>query len=207
MNRKDLLVLLDFGHGSNTPGKRSPDSRLKEWAYVREIGGIIMEQLYVNGIAYRNIHPEPNELDTTRYDLSLRASRANTFYKNTIKKCILISIHVNAAGNGDWKNATGWSAYTTKGVTKSDLLAECLYDAAEEILTPLNKKIRKDTTDGDRDYEENFYVLKHTLMPAVLTENFFMDNKEDCEWLLSPKGKLAIADIHVKGILKYVDRS
>lgn len=207
MNKRDLLVLLDCGHGSNTPGKRSPDSKLKEWAYVREIAGIIMEQLYINGIAYKNIHPEPNELGTTRYDLSLRASRANTFYKNTIKKCILISIHVNAASNGDWKNATGWSAYTTKGVTQSDLLAECLYDAAEEILTPLNKKIRTDTTDGDRDYEENFYVLKHTIMPAVLTENFFMDNKEDCEWLLSPKGKLAIADIHVKGILKYVDRS
>jgi N-acetylmuramoyl-L-alanine amidase len=34
-----------------------------------------------------------------------------------------------------------------------------------------------------------------------------MDNKEDCELLLSPKGKLAIADIHVKGILKYVDKS
>ena len=186
MNKRDLLVLLDCGHGSNTPGKRSPDSKLKEWAYI---------------------HPEPNELGTTSKDLSLRAARANTFCRDTTKKCILISIHVNAAGNGDWKNATGWSAYTTKGVTKSDTLAECLYDAAEEVLTPLNKKIRKDTTDGDRDYEENFYVLKHTLMPAVLTENFFMDNKEDCEWLLSPKGKLAIADIHVKGILKYVERS
>ena len=207
MDKRDLLVLLDFGHGSNTPGKRSPDSKLKEWAYVREIGGIIIEQLYLNGIAYKNIHPEPNEVGITSKDLSLRVARANTFYKNTTKKCILISIHVNAAGNGDWKNATGWSAYTTKGVTKSDLLAECLYDAAEEILTPLNKKIRKDTTDGDRDYEENFYVLKHTLMPAVLTENFFMDNKEDCEWLLSPEGRLAIADIHVKGILKYVERS
>lgn len=207
MNKRDLLVLLDCGHGSNTPGKRSPDSRLKEWEYVREIAGIIMEQLYINGIAYKNIHPEPNELGTTSKDLSLRATRANTFCKNTDKRCILLSIHVNAASNGEWKNATGWSAYTTKGVTKSDTLAECLYDAAEEVLTPLNKRIRKDTTDGDRDYEENYYVLKHTLMPAVLTENFFMDNKEDCEWLLSSKGKLAIADIHVKGILKYIDRA
>ena len=137
MNKRDLLVLLDCGHGSNTPGKRSPDEKLKEWAYVREIAGIIMEQLYINGIAYKNIHPEPNELGTTSKDLSLRASRANTFCRNTSKKCILISIHVNAASNGEWKNATGWSAYTTKGMTKADVLAECLYDAAEEILTPL----------------------------------------------------------------------
>ena len=33
---------------------------------------------------------------------------------------ILISIHVNAAGNGTkWLNATGWSCYTSKGQTTS----------------------------------------------------------------------------------------
>ena len=104
---------------------------------------------------------------------------------------------------------TGWIKLSLKFVyvSKAENIVKHIKVKAIEILTPLNKKIRKDITDGDRDYEENFYVLKHTLMPAVLTENFFMDNKEDCEWLLSPKGKLAIADIHVKGILKYVERS
>ena len=35
------------------------------------------------------------------------------------------------------------------------------------------KKIRKDNSDGDPDKEYNFYILKHTQCPAVLTENFF----------------------------------
>ena len=42
--------------------------------------------------------------------------------------------------------------------------------------------IRTDTSDGDRDMESNFYVLKHTSCPAVLTENFFQDNKSDVDY-------------------------
>jgi N-acetylmuramoyl-L-alanine amidase len=100
---------------------------------------------------------------------------------------IVISIHVNAAGNGGWFNATGWSAYTTKGKTTSDKLAECLYDAAVEVLK--DKKIRVDNSDGDRDYESDFYIIKHSNCPAVLTENFFMDSKKDIDYLLSDQGK------------------
>jgi len=38
---------------------------------------------------------------------------------------------VNAAfSDGKWHDATGWEAYTTKGKTKSDKLAECLYKSA-----------------------------------------------------------------------------
>jgi len=68
-------------------------------------------------------------------------------------------------------NATGWSAYTSVGITSSDKLAECLYNAAKKNLS--DKKLRTDYSDKDSDIESNFYILKHTLCPAVLTENFF----------------------------------
>ena len=56
---------------------------------------------------------------------------------------ILISLHINAAGDGTkWINATGWSCYTCKGQTESDRLADCLYKAAEQILK--NHVIRTD---------------------------------------------------------------
>ncbi len=32
-----MKVLIDNGHGSDTPGKRSPNGRLREYAYTREI--------------------------------------------------------------------------------------------------------------------------------------------------------------------------
>ena len=100
-------------------------------------------------------------------------------------------------------SATGWSCYTCKGQTESDLLADCLYKAAEQILE--NQVIRTDCVrDGDSDWEENFYILRHSLCPAVLTENFFMDNYYDFEYLQSRAGKQAVVDIHVDGITEYL---
>ena len=87
---------------------------------------------------------------------------------------ILISIHVNAAGDGSqWMNATGWSCYICKGQTESDLLADCLYTVAD--------------------------------CAAVLTENYFMDYHSDLEYLQSRAGKQAVVDIHVEGIVEYLE--
>ena len=117
--------------------------------------------------------------------------------------CIYVSIHVNAASSdGKWHNGTGWEAYTTKGKTNSDKLAEELYKAAQVNLK--GKKIRKDTTDGDSDKESDFYVLRKTNCPAVLTENFFQDNKEDVEYLLSNQGFHELIRLHVEGIINYI---
>ena len=38
-----MKILIDNGHGENTPGKCSPDGRLKEWAYTREIADRVMK--------------------------------------------------------------------------------------------------------------------------------------------------------------------
>ena len=52
--------------------------------------------------------------------------------------------------------------------------------------------------------EKNFTILKSTLCPAVLTENFFMDNKADVKYLLSPEGHEAVINCHVEGIINYI---
>jgi N-acetylmuramoyl-L-alanine amidase len=45
-----------------------------------------------------------------------------------------------------------------------------------------------------------------TNCPAVLTENLFMDNKEDVQLLLSAEGKNKIVNLHIKGILEYLNK-
>ena len=107
---------------------------------------------------------------------------------------LLVSVHCNAAGNGQWMTARGWSAYTTPGHTKSDILAESLYTAAAKIIN--GQHFRTDRSDGDSDIEERFYILKNTNCAAVLTENLFQDNKEDVSFLLSDLGKSAIIELH-----------
>jgi N-acetylmuramoyl-L-alanine amidase len=190
-----MKVLIDNGHGSNTPGKCSPDGRLREYAYTREIAERLVMELRKNGIDAERIVKE--EIDVP---LAERCRRANEYKAS---EAILVSIHCNAAGNGsDWMSARGWEAWTSVGKTKADKLATCLYEDAEHCLPGM--KMRKDMADGDLDKESQFYILRHTNCPAVLTENLFQDNREDVEFLLSEEGKRAIVSLHVWGIMKYL---
>lgn len=101
-----------------------------------------------------------------------------------------------------WYDATGWCAYTSRGNTKADALANCLYDAAKFHLP--GRRIRTDYTDGDPDYEADFYILRRTLPPSVLVENFFMDSRRDYDFLLSEDGQQRIVNLHVDGICRYL---
>lgn len=193
-----MKVLIDNGHGSNTPGKCSPDGRLKEYAYAREIAVRLEAELRKKGIDAERIVKE--EIDVP---LSERCRRANEYKANDT---LLVSIHCNAAGNGsEWMQARGWEAWTAIGQTKADKLATCLYESAERYLPGM--KMRKDMMDGDPDKESGFYILKHTKCPAVLTENLFQDNREDVDFLLSDEGKRTIVDLHVQGIMNYLSNS
>ena len=196
-----MKILIDNGHGIQTKGKRSPDGKFLEYAYTREIARQVVSELKAKGYDSELLVPEDDDIP-----LSERVRRTNA-HCHTLGKSnvILISLHINAAGDGTkWMNATGWSCYTCKGQTESDRLADCLYKAAEQILE--NQVIRTDyARDGDPDWEENFYILRHTLCPAVLTENFFMDSLSDRDYLQSEVGKQAIVNTHVEGISIYLN--
>ncbi len=195
-----MKILLDNGHGENTPGKRSPDGKFREYLYTREVAEAIERELKLRGYDVERIVRENVDVP-----LAERARRVNEICGRLgVSNVILISIHCNAAGNGgDWGQARGWAAYTSKGKTKADKLAECLYNAASCHLT--GQKLRKDYSDGDSDWEENFYILKKTKCPAVLTENFFQDNKDDVNYMLSSDGKQNIINTHVDGIIQYIE--
>lgn len=192
-----MKVLIDNGHGETTPGKRSPDGRLREWAYAREIADMV-----VTGLRKRGIDAERIVREDTDVSLSERCKRANAIYKESGKKAILVSIHCNAAGSGaDWLNARGWSVFVSNNASaNSKKLATCLAEVAECI--PIH--VRKQSV-GRSYWEQNLAICRDTNCPAILTENFFQDNKEDVEYLLSREGKETVTQIHVKGIIKYLD--
>ena len=196
-----MKVLIDPGHGIDTPGKRSPDGLFREYLWNRQVADLILEGLVSAGVDASLVVTETNDVT-----LRNRVNRVNTICNRVgASNVLLVSIHANAAGNGSaWMNARGWSCYTSKGKTKSDQVAECLYDAFEEEFQ--DRKIRKDMSDGDRDWEENFYVLQKSKCPAVLLENFFYDNREECAWMLQEETKRRIAGAAVKGIIKYIKK-
>ena len=184
-----MKILLDNGHGKETPGKRSPiwldGSQLFFFFFNRDIVKRISRELRVLGVDTRVVVPEDTDIP-----LGERCKRVNRYGKDAL----LISIHANAGGG------TGWECYTTPGQTKSDFFANILCEQAKLDLSEW--KMRFDYTDKDPDKEESFYILKNTICPAILTENFFMDNERDCRFIMSEIGRQRIATMHVQAIVK-----
>lgn len=193
-----MKILIDNGHYKGTPGKRSPDRSFFEWKFNREIAIPLVARLKELGYDAERIVPEDDH-DVT---LTERCRRVNAWVKKLGKKnVIFISIHANAAGSGEWKTARGFTVHVAKVASDSShRLAQSLY--AEAIKRDLqgNRSVPK------RHYwEDNFTVLVKTQCPAVLTENLFYDNKEDLKILQSDEGKQMIVDLHVDGIVNYLN--
>ena len=189
---RDFIVVLDPAHGEETPGKRSPDGRFREYLWSRMIIEKLAEKLDDAGFCVRETNTSKKEIG-----LSNRAGVCNMING----KKILISIHSNAAGNGvEWMSATGFSVYTTKGKTKSDKVAEELMNGFIKDFPEL--KARMDMSDGDKDTEENFTVIKKANCPAVLIEWMFQDNKNDVEILLSEEYTNRLVDSIYNSIIE-----
>lgn len=194
-----MKILIDPGHGRNTPGKCSPDGRFREYQYTREIAAAVVARLQALGHDAEVLVPEFEDIP-----LSERVRRVNAWCRRLGKgNVVLVSVHVDAAGSdGQWHTATGWSCYTSPGQTAGDRLADCLYHAAEKYLQ--GHKIRTDYSDGDPDKEAGFYILNRTKCPAALVECGFMDNRESLQFIVSSDGRKANVSVIVDGILVFI---
>lgn len=232
MDKKDVLIILGTAHLGTTPGKCSPDKRLREAVWSRETCLELSKKLQSYGykveIDYEPLTPSAdmkgaNVKQEQQHELNARVNFVNSMCKlYKAENCLYVSIHVDAAGSDNkWHTAGGFSVYTSKGKTKSDNLAECIYERAfinlaeyDRLMTQgkmqgyydsKQRPFRIDTTDGDYDLESNLYVLVHTNCPAVLVECMFQDNKSDVEFLLSNEGRHAIQRTLLEGIIDYIE--
>lgn len=203
-----MKILIDNGHGANTPGKCSPDRRLKEYAWTREIARRLVPLLVSSGYDASLLVPE--EWDVT---IKSRAERVNRIcVERGSQNVLLVSVHVNAsASDWSWHEANYWSCWTYRQEWKdvngkvymvkeaskeSKDLSRCLYEAA---------MLEGFKISGFPYKEANFGILRQTLCPAVLVENFFQDNRANVDWLLSDEGKDAIIRALFIGIENHVN--
>lgn len=188
------LVILDNGHGINTPGKRSPiwsnNTQLFEWKFNRDIVDYIIQYLQVANISYVKLVEETQDIS-----LKDRVDRINSIFKEYKDKykIYLISVHGNAADNAP--TANGIEVFTSIGETKSDIIAEVFYGK----LKNLGWKMRPNRSNKGGK-EENFYILKNSHCPAILTENGFYTNEEECKKMLDFYWQKEIALAHYKAI-------
>jgi N-acetylmuramoyl-L-alanine amidase len=207
----NYVYLLDSGHGGSidgvyqTEGKRSPvwedGSQLFEGISNRDLTHRITKELESRDISYINLID--NEMDTA---LKIRTDLANMLHHEESKKkkrrMIYVSIHSDAFNK---QSAKGWTVYTSPGQTLSDRVAEIFALKMKEIFP--KQTFRTDQSDGDLDKEAKFWVLRKTIMPAILTENFFMTNPNECKKILmNEEGRHNIARLHYEAIQEIDDQ-
>ena len=192
-----MIILTDNGHGIDTAGKRSPDGRLREYKYAREIAAEVVKRLKTMNYNAQLLVAEENDIS-----LGTRCKRVNDICKHFgASNVLLVSIHCNAAGaDGKWHDARGWQACVSLNASaRSKQLASYLFDAAQAQ----GLKMRSPKP-GQKWWPQNLAICRDTDCAAVLTESGFMDNKQDVEFLLSDKGREAIINLHVNGIINYI---
>lgn len=187
-----LFILIDNGHGHNTPGKCSPDGRLQEWDFTRRLARRIHRLLEQTGIESVLLVPEDADVP-----LGERVRRVNDKVRSRPdRRTMLFSVHVNASGSGRWSEACGWSVFVSRHASgPSQALARAL--TAQALARGL---LGNRATPPEGFWRADFAMLTRTLCPAVLTENMMMDNRGDLDFLLAPRTVDVLADLHLQAL-------
>lgn len=188
--------ILDSGHGPKTKGKRSPyfedGKQLIEYEFNRDIVEMICVELEKKGVDFFKLIESNEDCGS---DLKMRVTRANEFAITSNHQCIYVSVHGNAGprNDGQWTSARGLETWYLSSSKIGKKIAPVFQNSLVDKLGWLNRKIRTG---------QNFYVLKYTSMPAVLTENGFFNNRIEGRMMLSSYYRRKIADAHVEVIMR-----
>ncbi|MEM9992453.1 MAG: N-acetylmuramoyl-L-alanine amidase, partial [Bacteroidota bacterium] len=195
-----FLWCLDNGHGEDTLGKRSPEFELDgitvqffEYEFNRDIVGRIIAGLRERGIQYTNVVPEIEDIT-----LQERTNRANRLHRNGQLPVIFVSVHSNAAvpaPGSNWTPAHGIETWHHKNSSNGKKIAGVFQKHLIQATGWRNRKLKTTAL-------RNLFVLNKTVMPAVLTENGFFNNKEEVKKLMRDDVRQAIADAHIAAIFE-----
>lgn len=194
-----MLVLIDNGHGRETPGKRSPDGTILEYAWTRQEATILQAQLTQLGIKSFILVPEAKDIS-----LTVRAKRVNEYCRHLgAENVILISLHCDAQPGCDneWGNARGLTSIVyNKAGRQSRRLAALITSAANDEHLLGNRSVPSCLY-----RERDLAILRETLCPAVLVECGFMSSREDVAFMSGSTGKCRIAAAIAKAVDNYVN--
>ena len=202
-----MKVILDNGHGSNTKGKRSPQwqsgQQLFEWEFNRDVVERLTHLLMEAGVDFEVLVPETHDVPIME-----RVERANEINRHT--DSILVSVHGNAAPN---MNAGPHGIETFHYSVAGGRLAEYFQTHLVGELGWKNRGVKKayqritinkGTENEKRITVYKIAILKYTDMLAVLTENGFYTNFDQCQKMMDPEIRERIALAHVRAINEYL---
>lgn len=172
-----VRIFLDPGHGGSDSG--AVGHGLKEKDLVLTISRHIRDILLSE---YKGVQVRMSRNSDVFLSLSERAKLANNWSAN-----YFCSVHINAGGGTGFETFIHTSR-SSKSVSHQNVVHPAIY-------SKMNVQDR-----GKK--AANFAVLRQTNMPAILTENLFIDNTKDAKLLKDPKFLENVARGHAEGIAK-----
>ncbi len=172
-----VKVFIDAGHGGTDPG--AVGNGLQEKNLTLQIATRIKNILIAE---YNNVSVLMSRTGDQTLTLAQRTNAANSW-----GAAFLLSVHINAGGG------TGYEDFIYPGTgTPTTTYQNTIHS---EIVKLVNYADR-----GKK--QQNFHVLRESNMPALLTENGFIDNTNDATKLKTASFIESLARGHVNGIVK-----
>lgn len=170
-----VKIFIDPGHGGNDPG--AIGNGLQEKELTLQISNRIKDMLN----EYSNVSILMSRTGDQTVSLAERTTAANNWGAD-----FFLSVHINAGGG------TGYEDYIYPGLGAPTTTYQNLIH--EEVMKVVDFRDR-----GKK--QANFHVLRETRMPAILTENGFIDTVDDANKLKQASFIQAIAQGHVNGLV------
>jgi N-acetylmuramoyl-L-alanine amidase len=182
---KGKIIAIDPGHGGTDSGAIGPNN-IQEKTITLAVALQVKDLLEQAGAKVVMTRTDDRDVyapnDSAVDELGARAEVAN---KN--KADIFVDIHANSFGN---PKVGGTGTYYYQKSVYDKLLAQSIQDSVV-------------SADGLNDrgiYPANFYVLKHTLMPAILIELGFISNPDEETLLNTPQFQQKLVQGIVNGL-------
>ncbi len=170
-----FLYIFDSGHGGldakgkyTTAGKRMVKDDVEFYEGVNNRDNV---KRIIKGMEAQGLEAIDIVNDWRDIPLNERVRRANELSRG--RKCVYISIHSDANGNGkEWNSASGIGTYVYKnGSSNSNELAKYMHQELACNFSGIAK---------DRRVKKcEFYVVRKTNCPAVLLELGFHTNEKE----------------------------
>lgn len=176
-----LKIYLDPGHGGTDPGAKG--NGLLEKNLTLDIALRIRNLLVEN---YNDVSVKMSRTTDIYRSLAERTNEANAWGAN-----YYLSIHINSY-NG---TALGYEDFIHDSLSNTSLTAQYQNILHEEII-----KVNNLIDRGKK--KANFHVLRESNMPAMLSENGFIDNVNDAAKLKDPNWRQKVAQGHVNGLVR-----
>jgi len=186
-----IKIVLDAGHGPNTPGKRTPKFENGTFMHEHEFNDSVVNKLNIK------------LLDNGKFDVTIVSSSIidvpledRVSIEKSIKSDLFLSVHANAL-NSYWGTPKGIESFYNSTSTLGPKYCEIIQN---NLISDTGLYNRGAKSAPGPQYPTSLYVLKNTYGPAVLVECGFMDNKEEARLLTSEEYREKVATSLFKSV-------